>query len=202
MTAEHTNQSRRRFLQGVLISLGAGLSQGFIGENALAAALSYRITPDGEPHQARVLSNEQLKLLKRVCNTIIPATETPGAGDIGVHGFIDHYLYHCYDLNAHTRMRAILSVIETSSLRIYGHSFALLNDEKQVVHLTRLETAAKPFSEQQRADFKQLKALVCFGYYTSETGASKELVYQAYPGGFKGQVAYSGQAGYGSLAYY
>ncbi|WP_046004402.1 gluconate 2-dehydrogenase subunit 3 family protein [Pseudoalteromonas rubra] len=202
MTAEHMNQSRRRFLQGVLISLGAGLSNGFIGENALAAALSYRAVPDGEPYQTKVLSNEQLMMLKKVCNTIIPTTETPGAGDIGVHGFIDHQLYHCYDLNVHSRMRAILSVIETSSLRIYGYPFTELDSERQVVHLTRLETAAEPFSEQQRADFKQLKALVCFGYYTSETGASQELVYQAYPGGFKGQIAYRGQAGYGSLAYY
>ncbi|QPB83317.1 hypothetical protein CWC22_010070 [Pseudoalteromonas rubra] len=202
MTAELTSQSRRRFLQGVLVSLGAGLGNGFIGENAVAAALSYRVIPDGEPHQTKVLSNKQLVMLKRVCNTIIPATETAGAGDIGVHDFIDHHLYHCYDLNAHTRMRAILSVIETSSLRIYGQPFAQLNSEKQVIHLTRLETAAEPFSEQQRTDFKQLKALVCFGYYTSETGASHELVYQAYPGGFKGQIAYRGQAGFGSLAYY
>ncbi|MCF2909347.1 gluconate 2-dehydrogenase subunit 3 family protein [Pseudoalteromonas sp. DL2-H2.2] len=202
MTAEHTNQSRRRFLQGVLISLGAGLSNGLIGDNALAAALNYRVVPDGEPYQTKVLSKEQLMMLKKVCNTIIPRTETPGAGDIGVHGFIDHQLYHCYDLNVHSRMRAILSVIETSSLRIYGYPFTELDSERQVVHLTRLETAAEPFSEQQRTDFKQLKALVCFGYYTSETGASHELVYQAYPGGFKGQIAYRGQAGFGSLAYY
>jgi len=51
--------------------------------------------------------------------------------------------------------------------------------------------------------FRFLKSLVVFGYYTSEVGASKELKYLAFPGGFKGSVAYDSiGSSFGSYAYY
>lgn len=49
-----------------------------------------------------------------------------------------------------------------------------------------MEQARDGFDNTDREGLKQLKALVVFGYYTSEPGATQELAYLAIPGGYKG----------------
>lgn len=53
-----------------------------------------------------------------------------------------------------------------------------------------MEQASDGFTENDRKLFKQFKALVTFGYYTSEIGASQELAYLAIPGGYKGNFKF------------
>ncbi|OHU90557.1 MULTISPECIES: gluconate 2-dehydrogenase subunit 3 family protein [Pseudoalteromonas] len=202
MMLEQHDQSKRRFLQGLLASLGAGITTGLMSEKAIAAALTYHSHASKAPYQNQVLNKGQLKLLKVVCNTVIPTTDTPGAGDIDVHYFIDNQLQHCYDVQTHVRMRTTVNLIAQMSQTFHNRTFEHLQSPQQIALLTSLDTGLKPFSKTQQACFKQLKALICFGYYTSEIGASEELVYQAYPGGFEGDITYSGQRNYGSLAYY
>ncbi|MFA0810679.1 gluconate 2-dehydrogenase subunit 3 family protein [Microbulbifer epialgicus] len=69
--------------------------------------------------------------------------------------------------------------------------------------LRALDAGDAPFSPSQRDQFKVLKHIICFGYYTSLEGATQELAYQAIPGGFKGSIplAQTGK-GWGSLARY
>ena len=57
--------------------------------------------------------------------------------------------------------------------------------------LTDLERPANGFDEEQKWDFKFLKQLIVFGYYTSEVGATRELGFDPYPGGFRGSVPYA-----------
>ncbi|MDU0353713.1 hypothetical protein RS130_07055 [Paraglaciecola aquimarina] len=48
-----------------------------------------------------------------------------------------------------------------------------------------------------------LKALIVFGYFTSEVGATQALNYQAVPGGFKGSIPCDENTkSWGSIDYY
>ena len=66
--------------------------------------------------------------------------------------------------------------------------------------LNQIEQGGASFKRKYRESFKQLKSLICFGYYTSKVGASQELRYLAVPGGYKGSIPYSStDASWGSL---
>ena len=59
------------------------------------------------------------------------------------------------------------------------------------------------FNNEDKQNFKFVKTLLIYGYYTSEVGASKELAYLAIPGEFTGSVPYDSVAkGWGSMSYY
>lgn len=194
--------SKRQFLKGVLATLGAGITSGLVGNNAIATALNYPLNPKSHLSAGKVFNQAQLTLLKTVCDLVLPRTDTPSAGDVDVHGFIDNQLFHCYEQATQNKMIALITMIETSSKKYYQHTFDTLLGEKQTQLLVDIEQGRTPFTMQNRANFKQLKALICFGYYTSEVGASQELNYQAFPGGFTGSIKSDEHVNHGALAYY
>jgi hypothetical protein len=54
--------------------------------------------------------------------------------------------------------------------------------------LKDLEQARNGFDADERGQFKTIKGLVIFGYYTSEVGSTQELAYLPFPVGFKGSI--------------
>ncbi|TPH15633.1 gluconate 2-dehydrogenase subunit 3 family protein [Litorilituus lipolyticus] len=202
-----TDQAKRQFITGLGKCFGMGLvttiSTNLISNNALAFALNYQAKPLTALSKGKLFSLNEMKLLADICALTIPATETPSAADIDTHGFIDNQLFYCAKKAEQHQVIAILAMIEQQAQTHYQQDFMQLSEKNKVQLLTKIEQGTLPYSSKNRADIKQLKALICFGYYTSEIGASHELIYQKVPNGFKGSISYKkGQAGYGSLAYY
>jgi len=84
----------------------------------------------------------------------------------------------------------------------FGKTFPLLQPQQQQQLLTKIEIDDKS-SDIQKEQFSFLKALIVFGYFTSEVGATQALNYQAVPGSFIGSIpANSDTKSWGSLAYY
>jgi len=109
----------------------------------------------------------------------------------------------CYDKAIQQHGKDILAKIDQQSQTHFSKSFTELSTEQQTKLLVAIEQQDLAFTADDKQQFKGLKLLVVFGYFTTEVGATQALSYQAVPGGFKGSIPYDSIGkSYGSLAYY
>lgn len=185
-TSGDITSCRRDAIKQLALLCGLALSTSSL--SALAAA----ITPptDMQRSSKTLLNKNQLALVRELGEIIIPTTDTPGAIAAGVHEFINHYAVYCISKEEQKSLLNILNRIDDSALAKTQQPFLLLGKEQQVELLTNMELAQNGFDQNDRNGFKQFKALVMFGYYTSEIGATQELAYLAIPGGYKGNFKF------------
>jgi hypothetical protein len=137
-----------------------------------------------------LLNTDQLALLRELGEIIIPTTDTPGAIAAGVHDFINHYAVYCASPTEQQGLIAGLKRIDDSAKTRFKKPFLSASKPHQIELLTHMEKATDGFTADDRTFVKKLKALVTFGYYTSEIGATQELAYLAIPGGYKGNFKF------------
>ncbi len=176
------DSERRRAIKQIAALCGLALSTGSL--SALAAALT--LPTDMNRRRKTLLDKDQLALVRELGEMIIPTTDTPGAIAAGVHDFINHFVVYCATNTERQSLFDLLSRISSSDSQ-----FLKLEKAQQIAVLTNMEQAKNGFTQTDRNNFKQFKALVLFGYYTSEIGATQELAYLAIPGGYKGNVKFS-----------
>jgi len=120
---------------------------------------------------------------ERLCELVIPRTDTPGGAGAGVAEFvllaIDHGMN---DLDASS-----LELVRESLRTAGGREFLELGPRRQTQLLEVLD--ARAFARSAVAApgtaemaWQRLKPAIIAGYYTSEIGASRELVYEPVPG--------------------
>jgi hypothetical protein len=176
------NTSRRDAIKQLAVFCGLALSA-----SSLSALATVAMPPaDMNRSKKTLLDKNQLALVRELGEIIIPTTDTPGAIAAGVHDFINHFMVYCASKEEQQTLQAVLTRINTSG----DKPFLLLGKDQQIELLNNMEQARNGFSQSDRDGFKQLKALVVFGYYTSEIGASQELAYLAIPGGYKGNFKF------------
>ena len=158
--------------------------------NAISVAMAYVPSNDSILADGKIFNKNQLILLKEICSIVIPKTETLGAAEVDTHGFIDNQLFHCHSKEDQNTALALLTLVDTRAQQQAASSFINLTSKQQFQLLTDLDLGQNSFDQTQRADFKLLKQYICFGYYTSEVGATQELRYDPVPGGFKGSIPY------------
>ena len=130
----------------------------------------------------RCLSVEQGELLAELVETIIPATDTPGARAARVHVFVDLVLAALPDgeraggLREGSGRRSRRSA-HPVRVRVSGRSRGLAR---------RAAAASRRVRGSVRG--RTLKELTVLGYCTSEIGATQALAYEAVPGDYRGCV--------------
>lgn len=174
--------ARRTALKQLALACGLAISASSL--SALAA--SFSAPTDFSRRKKTLLSSDQLQLLRELGDIIIPTSDTPGAIAAGVHDFINHYAAYCASSAEQQQLLATLARIEAGARSEFNKAFLTLTKAQQLQLLNAMEQAQNGFSQADRKGLKQLKALVVFGYYTSEPGATQELAYLAIPGGYKG----------------
>lgn len=181
------NINRRKVIKHLALASGLVLSTSSL--NSLAASL---LKPsDLSRRKSDLLNADQLAVLRELGEVIIPTTDTPGAIAAGVHDFINGYAAQCLSNEEQASLVTTLNNIADAAKAQQKMPFDKLNLAQKIELLTHIEQAKPPFNQKDRTDFKQTKALVVFAYYTSEIGASKELAYLAFPGGYKGNFKFS-----------
>jgi gluconate 2-dehydrogenase gamma chain len=115
----------------------------------------------------RVLTPEQEALVSEVCEMIIPRTETPGARDAKVSEFIDHLLADWYKEEDRDRFLRGLRAMDEEAQALGGTPFISATPNTQHALLTRWDNANSG-PETATAQFKRLKSLAIYGYFTSE----------------------------------
>jgi hypothetical protein len=126
-------------------------------------------------------ADPRFAFIDRVSELTIPTTDTPGASAAGVPAFVLMALdQHLSGLDA-----ALLPVLQAQLNQEAGGSFLSRSEADQLKLLTALDTTAYAGRAQPGTPayaWRRIKAAIVAGYYTSETGASQELVYEPVPG--------------------
>lgn len=174
------DSARRTAIKQVAAICGLALSSSSL--SALAAA----VAPPTDMNRSKktLLDNNQLALVRELGEMIIPTTDTPGAIAAGVHDFINHFAVYCASKEEQQTLLDLLTRLNSDT------PFLQRGKQQQIDLLNNMEQAKNGFTQVDRNNFKQFKALVLFGYYTSEIGATQELAYLAIPGGYKGNFKF------------
>lgn len=147
------------------------------------------------------LSQEQGILISQVAEIIIPKTDTPGAKDVGVPGFIDTMLKDVYKKEDQDSYMASLKEFEDAAKKEYGDPFIELDPKKQEAFVKKMHDEAVKAEKEttpapKRPFILATKELTMLGFFTSKPGASEVLQYEAVPGSYKGCIPLS-EAGNG-----
>ena len=145
-------------------------------------------------------------LIAELAETIIPATDSPGAKDAGVHDFIIMMIKECSERKIQNKFINGLQDLQGFCLINYGSLYqnCSLNDQESV--LRHFEKKGKPFGGivgkvqnkfLGKSFFATLKQYTVEGYCTSQTGATKGLAYVLVPGNYQGCIPLTkGQKGW------
>jgi hypothetical protein len=121
-------------------------------------------------------------LLERVCDLVIPDTDTPGARTVGVPSFMKLALAHGLADSTPADRVQLETLLRNAA---GGASFLSLSPIRQQEVLVNVDRAA--YAERGSL-WARVKSLILMGYYTSEAGATQELRYQLVPGRFDPDV--------------
>jgi len=147
------------------------------------------------------LSEDQGVLVSQVAEIIIPKTDTPGAKETGVPGFIDLMLKDVYSKEDQDRFLSGIKEFDEAASKEYGDSFIDLSPEDQTAFVKKTHDAAVEAERAttpapKRPFILMTKELTMLGFFTSEPGATQVLQYIAVPGSYKGCIPLS-EAGNG-----
>ena len=138
------------------------------------------------------LTEDQARLVAEVAEIIIPKTDTPGAKDVGVPGFIDVMLKDCYKKEDQDRFMTGLSEFDNAAKTAYGDAFLGLDATQQSEHVKKIHDAAVAAAQsgevKDRPFILMVKELTVTGFFTSEVGATQVLQYAPVPGAYHGCV--------------
>lgn len=135
------------------------------------------VTKQMAPGQGNaILSEAQQAITSRVAALIIPRTDTPGALDVGVPGFIELMLRDCYQKPAQIAFLTGLGELENKK-------FLTLSTDRQINLLQQIEADAGKASGP--AFWRIVKELTLLGYFSSEEGIRASFDYQPIPGRFE-----------------
>lgn len=198
---DQQQNSRRKFLtrlgQVVGVSAAAALTTGA----NLSTAFAYQIRPDSEKSVGKVFSQSQMMTLRHMAAVILPKSDTPSGAELDCHGFLDNQLSICHTEQQQTEAKAIVDAIESHGMSNFSKSYYQLNTQQQTEMLREVE-ALKGFTEQQKHQFKFVKSLIVFGYFTTEVGIKQALRYDPVPGGFRVTPYKPGEKAWGVHAFY
>mgnify|MGYP003670703602 FL=1 len=142
----------------------------------------------------KALNKEQLDLVADLADAIIPDTQTPGAKSVNVHYFVDELAANWMTAKQRTNFLDNLTALDQRIKDERGSSFSNLSADAKNAALDsfglELLTAASGNGAGEKHIYLELRELIIFGYYTSEVGASEELLYDPIPGGYKGCIPF------------
>ncbi|MCC6283063.1 MAG: gluconate 2-dehydrogenase subunit 3 family protein [Saprospiraceae bacterium] len=179
--------NRRELLQRSALLFGGTL----LGADSILAKNLDWDQLDNLPDDAKgigLFSKKQVKLLNEIAETIIPATDIPGAKAAKVGQFMAVIVSDCYEPDDQKRFMDGLAQLEAESVKRYGKPFMKSTAKLRSDLLTELDTEQKAFQKgkKKREDpshyFRVIKDLAILGYFTSEIGYTQALRYVEFPG--------------------
>jgi hypothetical protein len=121
------------------------------------------------------LSPAQKEMIVALCDTVLPATDTPGAVEARVDEFIAHMLAAwCSEAERATFLNG-LEQFAAACVAKTGVSFVRLSAEARLVYIEPLDreaVAARLKNVEPLPFFASMKELTLIGYFTSEIGSA------------------------------
>lgn len=166
--------------RSALITL-AGAVGGLISLPAWASGWN----PDTVRPASQFLSRDQNDLLADIAETIIPATDTPGAKALNVHQFIQKMVTDCYDKTAQETLQKGLDTAQELAQKTFSKPFGEGDTAQRMAVLTQLAQSAEPAPKRF---YSLVKDLTIRGYMSSEYVMTNLTHYEMVPGRYHGCV--------------
>ena len=140
-------------------------------------------------------SKSDIAFLNEIAETIMPATNTPGAKEAKVGEFMTVIVNDCYEAKDQTIFIEGIKKLDEASKKLNSKSFMESTPEQRKALLVTLDKEAKEYQKTAKPEdpkhyFTMFKQLTLSGFFTSEVGATKALRYVAVPGKFVGSYPY------------
>jgi hypothetical protein len=151
--------------------------------------------PDGGAAAGASFTKANMAFLDEVAETIIPATNTPGAKAAGVGTWMTVMVNDCYDAKDQQVFKAGMAELDKACEKAYSSSFMNATPPQRTELLTAIDKEARAYADKKKPDapahyFTMMKQLTLLGYFTSKEGATQALRYEAVPGKYIGDVPY------------
>lgn len=134
-------------------------------------------------------------LLDEIAETILPATDVPGAKAVKVGEFMIRMVEDCYDEKQQNIFTTGLTTLAAVCKEKTGKNFIQATAEERHNFLVGIDQEAKAFKPASESDgphyFTLMKQLAIFGYFTSEIGCTQALRYVQVPGRYEGCIPYT-----------
>jgi hypothetical protein len=163
-------------------------------------------------------TEKDVAFLDEVAETILPATNTPGAKEAKVGQFMTVIVNDCYDEGDQKTFHEGMKTLDDGFDKKYGTSFIKGTSQQRHDYLVVLDKESKEHqkkrgdfmeeqnkkqkeaSEKGNKEFKKeempnhyfalIKQLTLWGYFTSKEGVTKALRYNPVPGRYEGCIDY------------
>ncbi len=177
--------NRREALSATAFLLGGTI----VGAQAFLTGCKQAAPKEG------LFSASDISFLDEVGETILPATDSPGAKAAKIGDFMRLIVTDCY---TEAEQKVFLEGIEKlnrASREMNSDDFLNTTAEQKERLLVALHEQATAFDQNKAADapphyFTMMHQLTNWGYFSSEPGATKALRYIPVPGRWEGCVPY------------
>lgn len=145
--------------------------------------------------QAHGFTSAEVALLDEIGETIIPATDIPGARAVGIGEFLAMMIADCYLPAEQQRIKDGVRQLAAAYTQRFGATFPTGTPENRTTLLNELDREQRAYHRGLASDapphyFRVLKELTILGYFSSEIGATQAVRYAEVPGGYDGNAPY------------
>jgi hypothetical protein len=186
--------NRRDALKNTLLAMGYSITVPSLISIFNSCSSNHSIT-----WKPLFLSGEQATVIAELAETILPKTQTPGAKELNIDRFIDKMLHQVFSPEGQQLFTKGLADFEKQSKDLNGKSFVDSSPEERKKLLTKMEqetekTPPSVWGINLKKDagplpfYRQAKALILLGYFTSQEIGKKVLMYDPVPGPFIADV--------------
>lgn len=143
-----------------------------------------------------VFSDDDIRYLDEIADTILPETNTPGAKAAGVGPFMALMVKDCYTADDQRVFYTGLNGLKKDFYKKYKTDFLEASAEQRHEFLVALDEEQKEYMRNKKPEesahyFRMMKELTLLGYFTSEVGATQALRYVETPGRYDGCIPYT-----------
>jgi hypothetical protein len=180
------NMNRREAVRRIALLMGGAM----VGSEFI---LSGQAVPGKWP--AAGFSDADKALLDEIGETIIPATDIPGAKAAKIGAFMAMMVTDCYNDNQHAAFLLGLRKIDDACRAKYGTSFMDSTPAQRTELANGLDAEQRAYNrtKPQAAPahyFRMMKELTILGYFSSEIGCTQAVKYVEVPGSYNGDYPY------------
>ena len=125
---------------------------------------------------------DQQTLIANMAETIIPKTNTPGANDLNLYGFIMKMVDECTKKEDQQAFIKGMGEFDSVPKKMFNKTFADCSKKEREDVLKSFEKKDNGYSKELQAFYRAVKGLTVFGYTESKYFMTKEIVYELVPG--------------------
>jgi Gluconate 2-dehydrogenase subunit 3 len=133
-------------------------------------------------------TDDDRALLDEIGETILPATDIPGAKAAGIGAFMAMMVTDCYSYKEQGQFRDAMGKVNEACTAKCGKSFLAASPAERTSVLNDIDAERRKAKKGHY--FGMMRDLTLLGYFSSEVGCTKAIRYVEVPGAFHGDIPY------------